>query len=162
MPTPESSQESLAIRVAKLEAQNRRLKKAGIAALFIAMAVLTMGQAKPDRTIDVDSITAAKISARVIELREGSNTVKILLPGSIIVSEKDKANVNISTSDGPPLVLNDMDGFETALGVTSLVTTKTGESHKTSAASVVLLGKDHKVLLAPLSELARSTSTTAP
>jgi hypothetical protein len=162
MPTPESSLESLAIRVAKLEAQNRRLKKAGIAALFIAMAVLTMGQAKPDRTIDVDSITAAKISARVIELREGSNTVKILLPGSIIVSEKDKANVNISTSDGPSLVLNDMDGFETALGVTSLVTTKTGESHKTSAASVVLLGKDHKVLLAPLSELARSTSTTAP
>jgi len=125
MPTPESSQESLAIRVAKLEAQNRRLKKARIAALFIAMAVLTMGQAKPDRTIDVDSITAAKISARVIELREGSNTVKILLPGSIIVSEKDKANVNISTSDGPSLVLNDMDGFETALGVTSLVTTKT-------------------------------------
>jgi len=107
MPTPESSQESLAIRVAKLEAQNRRLKKAVIAALFIAMAVLTMGQAKPDRTIDVDSITAAKISARVIELREGSNTVKILLPGSIIVSEKDKANVNISTSDGPSLVLND-------------------------------------------------------
>ena len=44
MPTPESSLESLAIRVAKLEAQNRRLKKAVIAALFIAMAVLTMGR----------------------------------------------------------------------------------------------------------------------
>ena len=94
MPTPESTLESLAIRVAKLEVQNRRFKKAWIAALFIAMAVLTTGQAKPDRTIDVDTIAAAKISTRVIELREGCNTVTILLPGSIIVSEKDKANVN--------------------------------------------------------------------
>lgn len=51
MPTPESSLEALANRVAKLEAQNRLVKKAGIAASLIAVAVLTMGQAK--RTPDI-------------------------------------------------------------------------------------------------------------
>ena len=38
MPTPESSLEALASRVAMLEAQNRRLKKAGIALLIVASA----------------------------------------------------------------------------------------------------------------------------
>ena len=47
MPTPESSLEALASRVAKLEAQNRRLKKTGIALLIVAVAMITMGQAKP-------------------------------------------------------------------------------------------------------------------
>jgi hypothetical protein len=116
MPTPESSLEALANRVATLEAQNRRLKKTGIALLLVAVAAITMGQAKADRTIDVDSITAAKISAKVIELREGSNTVTILLPGTIVVGEEHKGNVNISVSEGPSLGLSDMDGFGTTLG----------------------------------------------
>ena len=81
-----------------------------------------------------------------IELRQGSDTVTILFPGNLVVGEKGKGNVNISASEGPSLNLFDMDGFGTTLGATSLVTTKTGESHKTSAASVVLIGKDHKVL----------------
>jgi hypothetical protein len=52
----------------------------------------------------------------------------------------------IVPSDGPWLQLNDANGFETDIGVTDLVTPATGETHKTSAASIVLLGKDRKVL----------------
>lgn len=47
MPTSESSLESLANRVAKLEAQNRHLKKTGITLFIVAVAMITMGQAKP-------------------------------------------------------------------------------------------------------------------
>jgi hypothetical protein len=52
MQTPESSVEALANRVAKLESQNRRLKKTGIVALLFAAAVIVMGQANTDHTID--------------------------------------------------------------------------------------------------------------
>ena len=50
------------------------------------------------------------------------------------------------SSGGPVLVLDDASGFATEIGVTDLVTPATGETHETSAASVVLLGKDKKVL----------------
>jgi hypothetical protein len=56
MQTPESSLEVLAKRVAKLEAQNRRLKKAGIASFILAAAVMAMGQASPSKVIEAQKI----------------------------------------------------------------------------------------------------------
>jgi hypothetical protein len=44
------------------------------------------------------------------------------------------------------LNLQDQDGFQATLGVTNLVTPRTGESQKTSAASVVLFDKDKSVI----------------
>jgi hypothetical protein len=49
-------------------------------------------------------------------------------------------------ADGPGLTLSDQEGFEATIGTTDLGTTRTGESHKTSAASVVLFDKDKKVI----------------
>lgn len=49
-------------------------------------------------------------------------------------------------ADGPSLELDDPNGFATQIGIAKLMTTSTGESHQTSAASIVLLGKDQKVL----------------
>ncbi len=46
----------------------------------------------------------------------------------------------------PNLTLSDPEGFQTTVGSTNLVTPRTGETHKTSAASLVLFGKDGKVL----------------
>ena len=46
----------------------------------------------------------------------------------------------------PVLELADKDGFKTTIGVTSLVTPRTGETHTTSAASVILFDKDKKAL----------------
>lgn len=42
--------------------------------------------------------------------------------------------------------LSDMQGFRTMIGSTELETPRTGETHKTSAASIVLFGKDGKAL----------------
>jgi hypothetical protein len=44
------------------------------------------------------------------------------------------------------LALTDSDGYQTEIGSTELKSTLTGESHKTSAASLVMLGKDDKVI----------------
>jgi hypothetical protein len=50
------------------------------------------------------------------------------------------------TSEGPYVRLSDSNGFATQIGSTDLVTPSTGERHKTSAASLVLFGKDDTVL----------------
>lgn len=52
---------------------------------------------------------------------------------------------NVS-SDGPSVALDDVNGFETDIGVSNLVSPTTGETSKTSAASIKLFGKDKKVL----------------
>lgn len=52
----------------------------------------------------------------------------------------------IMDEDGPKLSLLDREGFMTTIGKTDLVTPRTGETSKTSAASVVLFDKDKKVL----------------
>jgi hypothetical protein len=59
------------------------------------------------------------------------------------------AYVMLSTRDEEPdLVISDTQGFQAHLGVTDTVTTRTGEQHKSTAASVTLLGppKDNKVI----------------
>jgi len=47
---------------------------------------------------------------------------------------------------GPEFKMNDANGFETDIGATDLITPTSGETHTTSAASIVLIGKDKKVL----------------
>lgn len=44
------------------------------------------------------------------------------------------------------VLVHDTDGFAATLGVTDLVTPRTGEKHKTSAASLILFDKDKNVL----------------
>lgn len=47
---------------------------------------------------------------------------------------------------GPNIALSDDQGFSTTIGSAALETLQTGESHRTSAASIVLFGKSGKVL----------------
>jgi hypothetical protein len=55
-----------------------------------------------------------------------------------------------SAADGPSLTIRDREGFSSVFGSSSLITPSTGETHKTSAASIVLFDKDgHKVWSAP-------------
>ena len=54
MQTLEPTLEALANRVSKLEAQNRRLKKAGIASVVVAAAVFAMGQAPAKKVIEAN------------------------------------------------------------------------------------------------------------
>ena len=57
----------------------------------------------------------------------------------------DFASLEVGPS-GSELSILDDEGFETRIGAIDLVTPRTGETHKTSAASVVLFDKDKKVL----------------
>jgi hypothetical protein len=55
-------------------------------------------------------------------------------------------SIAISAVDDPVVRVTDESGFSAAMGSADLETTRTGEKHKTSAASLVLFGKDGKVL----------------
>jgi len=60
------------------------------------------------------------------------------------VNGKTRAGLH-AFSGGPMLDLYDASGFEAIVGSTDVLTS-TGETHETSAASIVLFGKDKKVL----------------
>ncbi len=56
-----------------------------------------------------------------------------------------RATISVG-ENGPLFSISDKDGFRAELGSTSLVTPSTGETHKTSAASIVMFNKDGKVI----------------
>ena len=66
-------------------------------------------------------------------------------PTMTLSSGDNKADIIVS-HDGPSFDLEDANGFSANLGRTALVTSRTGEQHQTSAASLVLLGKDGKLV----------------
>lgn len=74
-------------------------------------------------------------------LQEGAGH---LLPVQELV--KQPGIVLYASKDGMGLMMDDSEGFATVVGNTDLVTPTTGETHRTSAASVVLFGKDKNVL----------------
>jgi hypothetical protein len=141
--------EALATRVAKLEAQNRRLKRVAISVLLVVTAVVTMGQAKKEEPV-VDHIRARSIDADLIQLSDGGKdgATTLLLPGRILIKMKKNALVSLSAwqENGPSVVVTDEAGYSARLGKSDLVNTNTGRAEKTSAASLVLFGKDQKVL----------------
>lgn len=51
-----------------------------------------------------------------------------------------------SVDDEAGFLVSDAEGFQTRIGKASLVTPRTGETHRTSAASVLLFDKEKKVL----------------
>lgn len=58
-----------------------------------------------------------------------------------------KGSVELKASnEGINLTLKDSNGFSSVIGMTRLLTPGTGESHKTSAASLVMFDKDGKII----------------
>jgi hypothetical protein len=93
---------ALAERVAKLEAQNRRLKQAGIAALVLASAAVLMGQAHTSRVLE----------ANEFQLKDADGTVRARLSTDAanrpILSMLDAKGVPVASLGGgrqPSLVL---------------------------------------------------------
>ncbi len=76
-----------------------------------------------------------------------------LLPGDMQV-QGDSGSVEIkgseeeglSTEEGPAVRVRDKQGFESVLGVSNVVTIKTGTESRSSAASINMFGKDNKVI----------------
>lgn len=68
-------------------------------------------------------------------------------PQLILADPDAKRSIGLDlTADGPSVTLDDANGFETQIGVSNLESPTTGETSKTSAASIKLFGKDRKVL----------------
>jgi hypothetical protein len=59
---------------------------------------------------------------------------------------KRSALLYVDKDGGPILQLNDSTGFQFVLGVSKLVTTRTGENQTTSAASLVMTNKEGNVI----------------
>jgi len=69
-------------------------------------------------------------------------------PSLMLLGKQGRIDLS-SSSDGPSLALWDTRNFSTVIGSTSLETTQTGETHKTSAASILLFGHDKVLWSAP-------------
>jgi hypothetical protein len=78
--------------------------------------------------------------ARISNL--GSNTPEVLLNSG----GGNEAEIVVDANNGPQIDVRDTNGFSATLGRTAIVTTRTGEQHQTSAASLTLFGKDGKVI----------------
>ncbi len=65
MQSPDPSLRALAERVAKLEAQNRRLKQAGISALILTSAAVLMGQTQTSRVLEANAFLLKDADGRV-------------------------------------------------------------------------------------------------
>jgi hypothetical protein len=165
---------SLAARVEKLEKQNRFLKRAGLALLVLPAALIFMGQSRAPRAIEAeDFILRDAAGTKRAELSMGADaagllffnskgqTSSFLTDGMILLGDpqntkvkpesglRESGYVMLSMVDSAPRVqLRDSDGFSASLGVTDTVTVGTGQTHKSSAASLTLFGagKPEKVL----------------
>lgn len=245
MATSESNSSGILERVAALERENRRMKRAGFAGLLVAACLLLMGQARPRGTVEAsefilrdangaktarlynspngalldflgsgDDVLASfgslqRVGGQIF-LKARSGESSFLYPTGLQFSdtnsherismhaENDGANLRLSDANGVPhvtiktvshaafiqlsgadpaqvvgmatiagpalgmsdgkafctlhilpkpgLVVHDAQGFEADLGGMSLQTKTGGEQSVTSAASLLLLGKDGKVL----------------
>jgi hypothetical protein len=82
-----------------------------------------------------------------LDLFNSKGKLTTMVSDNLISVDAGNSNyVGLSADGEPNLEISDSQGFEARLGVTTTVTTLTGEQHETSAASLTLFGKDKKVL----------------
>jgi hypothetical protein len=67
-------------------------------------------------------------------------------PNIVLADSKgnDRAAISLSANGAPRIDLTDPEGYSLDLGSTNTVTTRTGETEQTSAASIVMFGNDEK------------------
>jgi len=64
----------------------------------------------------------------------------------LYISEDNGSFITIAGGDTPRIEIIDEEGFQAILGSTSTVETRTGRTNQTSAASLILFGKDGKAI----------------
>lgn len=101
--------------------------------------------------IDAKRATFTLIDANSMHMfrtGEGKEISMLFGPGGVSfwANENGEEQKVSMYATGPTIDVLDKQGFETIIGRTDLETAKTGESHKTSAASIVIFDKDKKVI----------------
>jgi hypothetical protein len=163
-------------RLAKLERQNRRLKRLGLLFLLLAGSGFLLAQASCKRPgaapgAATPAATYDTLVVHRLELRDKAGKLRGVWEATNEGSRLElrdaigypRAALSVFAS-GPALDLTDPTGFPrvkltehclrlvdaqlfwAVVGVTDLQTIRTGESHTTSAAAVTLFGKDGKVI----------------
>jgi hypothetical protein len=174
-------------RITKLEAQNRRLRRGGVAILVLLSAVILMGQAAPSsRVVEAERFILKDSEGNVrgwmgtigrgSELSLGNVNAQPMMRLIVSTDASDlhffgsrKSGLNLGVDsgdpdislmgaegndgaritfgrDGPALTLRDAKGFSTTVGANQLENPATSGAHASSAASIVLLDKDKRVI----------------
>jgi hypothetical protein len=163
----------MSARLDCLEKQNRKMKKTLVTGFAFVGCVLLMAQSRPNGTIEAERFVVKdkngkeKAALGMATSESGGASLTIGSPEFANSTEKyivtihggdyawlnlrsrdgkETINADINSKDGPELLLSDKEGYKTDIGHTDLITSRTGETHYTSAASVVLFGKDKHVL----------------
>jgi hypothetical protein len=152
----------IASRLERLERENRLLKQTWIVSLLLLVCLVVMGQSQP-RVIEAESFIlkdAAGIKRAELAMSRENATLfffdakgrnSSLLGDGFIMLRDPEGNkpgfVMLATGNSQSEVtVQDADGFTATLGVTETVTQRTGEKHKTSAASLIMIGQNNKIL----------------
>jgi len=200
MPEQKPDLQEVLERLEKLERQNRTLKRLASVVMLLVAALFTMGQTRPNRTLEAEEFVLRDEAGKkwaALELNdvEPTNIGNARLPGGkaptlIFFGDKGETRALLGATpsssrlllfdyagnprvalgnlgqnlpslelnsdgtsaqllvsmDGPYLKLEDQEGFASMLGTSSSVDARSGVSHRRPAASLVLVGKNQKVL----------------
>lgn len=153
--------ESLAIRVERLERQNRLLKGFTLCSVLLPVCLLVMGQAGPARTIearrfvlrDSSGVKRAELgmgqSDAVLRFFNSKEQQTSLVSDGLIFlidpqhedARAQAGYVILSVAEGEPdITVRDTQGYSAILGVADTTTPSTGEQQRSTAASLKLFG----------------------
>jgi len=168
--------QAILARIEALEKENRRLKRWGLVALVLATALgaIFATQLAPEKitarefeVVDSSGKTRAQMGLmsgepgiilydgqgeQRVELgmlfRESGRTLRESNPGISFTDPRGNAllGMGLTSSGSSWVVLSDQQGFRMNLGTTQTINPATGETRETSAASLVMFGKDGKVI----------------
>jgi hypothetical protein len=161
------SEAELIERLERLERAHRRLKRFSLAALVIATALATIYATQPvSQKITAHQFDVVDDSGKVratMGMGEGAPGVKLSdaqgkvraewvldTGGAGFVLYDAEGNpheaLNVTPEGEPTMWLSNAEGFELHLGGLALAMPSTGATQHTSAASIVMLGKDKKLI----------------
>src|SRR6266480_2414640 len=161
-------------RVEKLERENRRMKKIGIVAAVVVSTLIIGGQAKTNKVVEANEFRLLDASRKVRALLSmsvsggpeltfndasgdfvvalsttpsPSLTLRPIGTGESVYLHAGTFRVNLDEDlGGPRIAVTDKEGYSLNLGRVDVEFPGTGQNERTSAASLVLFGKDKKVM----------------
>jgi hypothetical protein len=140
--------EDLQVRVLKLERQNRQLTRYAVMTLIVALSILSLGLGASKKTVEANEF--------VLKDKDGIVRARFMMkpgPGNtsaqIILGDDRNAQGIKAVFDQDGLYIADDKGFAASFGANELVVPASGESSKTSAASIILYRDKHVIWKAP-------------